>query len=161
MFSNLLNVNHYNFNKLHPAGNVGVQIHHINPIKDGEDVRFYLSLQDLNRIGDFFDDKVYPNSRYTSVGGNGISNQAIYKVLIGTSIQDTLDSDLSNDIEIISGDLLNGKATVGVSLVKNSIVLLRPIVNHNNIITNKEAITNLPTFNLNIVVFIIKLIIKK
>ena len=87
IFSQLSNVNHYNFNKLHPAGNVGVQIHHINPIKNEKDVRFYLSLQDLNRIGDFFDNKVYPVSRYTSVGGNGISNQAIYKVLIACILQ--------------------------------------------------------------------------
>ncbi len=41
-----------------------------------------------------------------------MSNQAIYKVLIGTSIKDILDSNLSDDVEIISGDLLNGKTTV-------------------------------------------------
>ena len=111
IFSNLSNVNHYSFNKLHPAGNVGVQIHHIDPIKDGEDVRFYLSLQDLSRIGYFFDGKDYPSSRYISVGGNGANSQAIYKTLIGTSIQDILDSNFSNDAEIISGDVLNGAIT--------------------------------------------------
>ena len=112
IFSNLSNVNHYSFNKLHPAGNVGVQIHHIDPIKDGEDVRFYLSLQDLSRIGYFFDGKDYPSSRYISVGGNGANNQAIYKALIGTSIQDILDSNFSNDAEIISGDVLSGTITL-------------------------------------------------
>ena len=109
IFSNLTNVNHYSFNSLHPAGNVGVQMHHIDPIKDGHDARFYLSLQDLGRIGGYFDGGGYPNSRYISIGGNGITNQAIYKILIGTSIQDTLGLDLSDDIEIISGDVLSGK----------------------------------------------------
>jgi Na+-transporting NADH:ubiquinone oxidoreductase subunit A len=112
IFSNLSNVNHYSFNNLHPAGNIGVQIHHIDPIKNGDDIRFYLTLQDLVRIGEFFNMEDYPNLRYISIGGNGIDNQAIYKVLIGTSIQDIIDSDLSNDIQIISGDVLNGKITV-------------------------------------------------
>ena len=112
IFSKLVNVKHYNFNKLHPAGNVGVQMHHINPIKDGEDVRFYLSLQDLSRIGDFFDGNQYPNSRYISIGGNGMTNQGIYKVLIGTSIKNIIASNLSDDVQIISGDVLNGKVTI-------------------------------------------------
>ena len=39
-------VKHYTFNNLHPAGNIGVQIHHINPIKNADDdCRWYLSLQ--------------------------------------------------------------------------------------------------------------------
>ena len=109
IFSKLSNVNHYSFNKLHPAGNVGVQIHHIDSIKDGEDIRFYLSLQDLSRIGDFFDGNQYPNSRYISVGGNGVNSQAIYKVLIGTAIRDILDPNLLDDVQIISGDVLSGK----------------------------------------------------
>ena len=53
-FSKLNNVNHYTFNTLHPAGNVGIQIHHIDPIKNANDTRWYLSLQDLNRIGQYF-----------------------------------------------------------------------------------------------------------
>ena len=48
-----ITVNHYTFNKIHPSGNVGVQIHHIDQIKDGVDTRWYLSVQDLNRIGEF------------------------------------------------------------------------------------------------------------
>ena len=112
LFTKLDNVNHYSFNKLHPAGNVGVQIHHIDPIKSANDIRFYLSLQDLNRIGVFFNESCYPNSRYFSVGGNGVKNQAIYKALIGTSIQNILNSNLIDDTQIISGDVLSGKITV-------------------------------------------------
>ena len=63
-FSILNNVNHFTFNKLHPAGNVGVQIHHIDPIKNGNDTRWYLSLQDLNRMGNFFNTKEYPITKH-------------------------------------------------------------------------------------------------
>ena len=110
VFSNLDSVKHYNFNKLHPAGNVGVQIHHIDPIKNGHDTRWYLSLQDLNRIGEFFNGNAYPNLRYISVGGNGITNQAIYKIIIGTPIKDILQNTSLDDTQIISGDVLSGKA---------------------------------------------------
>ena len=110
IFSKLNAINHYSFNKLHPAGNVGVQIHHIDPIKNGNDTRWYLSLQDLNRIGAFFNGGEYPNSRYISVGGNGITNQAIYKIIIGTPIKDILKDNLLDNAQIISGDVLSGKA---------------------------------------------------
>ena len=110
IFSNLTDVNHYSFNNLHPAGNVGVQIHYIDPIKNENDTRWYLSLQDLNRIGMFFNGYKYPNSRYISVGGNGITNQAIYKIVIGTPIRDILKNNLLDNTQIISGDVLNGKA---------------------------------------------------
>ncbi|MBI65687.1 MAG: hypothetical protein CMG64_05300 [Candidatus Marinimicrobia bacterium] len=107
-FENLKNVNHYSFNKLHPAGNVGVQIHHINPISDANDLRWYISLQDLNRIGEFFTTGKYPNRRYINISGNGLKNTGIYDVLIGTPNSEYLDL-LDVDLRIISGDVLNGK----------------------------------------------------
>ena len=107
-FSFLKGVNFYQFNKLHPAGNVGVQIHHIDPIKNGLDQRWYLSLQDLDRIGQFFSTGKYPNFKYYSVGGNGCKKQAIYKAVIGSPITIfpfTIDD---NSLRIISGDVLSG-----------------------------------------------------
>ena len=106
--SDLNNVNHFSFNKLHPAGNVGIHIHNIDPIKNSDDTRWYLSLQDLNRIGQFFSTNDYPKYKYVNIGGNGTSRPAIRRVLIGTKIKDILD-DISSDICLISGDVLNGK----------------------------------------------------
>ena len=77
-FASLNNVNFYSFNTLHPAGNVGIQIHHIDPIKDSTDYRWYLSLQDLDRMGQFFETGIYPNYKYLSIGGDAANNQAIY-----------------------------------------------------------------------------------
>ena len=110
-FNSLNNMNFFNFNTLHPAGNVGIQIHHIDPIKDSKDYRWYLSLQDLNRIGHFFETGIYPIYKYISVGGNSANNQAIYKTLIGTSIYHLQNISNDKNIRIISGDVFNGKET--------------------------------------------------
>ena len=105
----LKNVTHSKFNKLHPAGNVGIQIHNIDPIKDANDVVWYLSLQDLHRIGEFFNKGLYPNYKYYSIGGNVLNNPKYVKAMIGTPINTLLkDEDVSETNRIISGDVLNG-----------------------------------------------------
>ena len=109
-FSELENVNFYKFNQLHPSGNVGIQIHHIDPIKDANDTRWYLSLQDLNRIGQYFNKNKYPNYKYYSIGGNGVKNPGYYKAIIGTPIKNILTSSDDN-LRYISGDVLNGTET--------------------------------------------------
>ena len=107
-FKNLKNVNHYTFNNLHPAGNVGVQIHYIDPIKNAHDTRWYLSLQDLNRIGQFFKEPDYPIYKYVSIGGDGFDEPAYYKHVLGTPISSFVKNNNEN-FRIISGDLLSGK----------------------------------------------------
>jgi len=107
-FEELNNVNHYSFNNLHPAGNVGVQIHHIKPISNSNDARWYISPQDLNRIGEFFTTGKYPNRRYINAGGNGLKANMVYDILIGTPIADFVELK-ETQLRIISGDVLNGK----------------------------------------------------
>ena len=107
-FFSLNNVNHSTFNKLHPAGNVGIHIHYIDPIQKSDDTRWYLSLQDLNRIGQFFSKNGYPVYKYVNVGGSGVTNPSIRKIRIGTKVNDIL-IDIPKDIALISGDVLNGK----------------------------------------------------
>ena len=111
IFNNLKNVKHYTFNNLHPSGNVGVQIHHIDPIKNSEDVRLYLSIQDLNRIGQFYSNKEYPIYKYISAGGSALNKPSYYKQIIGTPISDIIKNDYDNNSAIISGDVLSGKKT--------------------------------------------------
>ena len=101
-------VNHYSFNNLHPAGNVGVQIHHITPISNSNDARWYISPQDLNRIGEFFTTGKYPNRQYVNAGGNGLNTNIMYNILIGTPISHFIDLK-EDELRIISGDVLNGE----------------------------------------------------
>jgi len=107
----LKNVNHYTFNKLHPAGNVGIQIHHVDPIKNGKDLRLYLTLQDVNRIGEFYTKKKYPVHKYISIGGDGFNNPSFCKHIIGTPIVDIIQKDYSGLSRIVSGDILSGNET--------------------------------------------------
>ena len=53
----------------HPCGNVGVQIHHINPINKG-DVVWYLDPQDVITIARLFTEGKYDVSRIISVSGS-------------------------------------------------------------------------------------------
>ncbi len=149
-FTDLNNVNHFSFNKLHPAGNVGVHIHNIDSIKNSDDTRWYLSLQDLNRMGQFFDTEDYPKYKYVNVGGNSINNPAIRKVLIGTKIKDILD-EIPSDVCLISGDVLNGKKTSSEASVgcHDEIISLIKTDNKRNFLGwlmpgfNKYSLTNL------------------
>ncbi len=109
-FEGLKNINFFGINKLHPAGNVGVQIHHLDPIVNSGDTRWYLSLQDLNRIGYFFTHKKFFNYKFYSVGGNAVKNPCYYKTIVGTPINQMIS--ISNDnTRLISGDILSGNET--------------------------------------------------
>ena len=109
-FSDLKNINFYKVNKLHPSGNVGIQIHHIDPIKNADDTRWYLSMQDLNRIGFYFNNNKFFNYKYYSIGGNGVHIPSYYKTLIGTPINKITEFSESI-VRFISGDLLSGNET--------------------------------------------------
>jgi Na+-transporting NADH:ubiquinone oxidoreductase subunit A len=148
--ADLNNVNHFSFNDLHPAGNVGVHIHNIDPIKNSDDTRWYLSLQDLNRMGQFFDTGNHPKYKYVNVAGNATHNPAIRKVLIGTKIKDIL-GDIPSDVCLISGDVLSGKKTSGDASIgcHDEIISLIKIDNKRNFLGwlmpgfNKYSLTNL------------------
>ncbi len=109
-FTGLKNTKFFGINKLHPAGNVGVQIHHLDPIVNANDTRWYLSLQDLNRIGYFFTNKKFFNYKLYSVGGNAVKNPCYYKTIVGTPIDQMINIS-SDNARVISGDVLSGNET--------------------------------------------------
>lgn len=93
----------------HPAGNVGVQIHHIDPINKGE-VVWYLSPQDVVIIGKLFAEGIFDASRTIAVAGSQVDKPKYYKTIVGTSIKNILtDAGLKKgDNRIISGSILSG-----------------------------------------------------
>ena len=70
---------------MHPAGNVGVQIHHIDPINK-DDIIWYLSPQDVITIATLFKDGKYDASRIIAVSGSQIKTPRYYRAIAGTSI---------------------------------------------------------------------------
>jgi Na+-transporting NADH:ubiquinone oxidoreductase subunit A len=96
------------FNGPHPAGNVGVQIHHIKPINKGEIV-WGLGYQDVLILGRVFTQGVYDSSRYITVCGSQIEKPLYHKVKIGASLKPLLEGNVkAGNNRYISGNVLTG-----------------------------------------------------
>ena len=111
-FSKLQNVTLHTFTGKHPAGNVGVQIHHINPISKGETV-WTVSLVMLAAIGKLFNTGKYDVRRKIAVTGPKVNTPAYVEGYPGISMKDLKDFyNASEELRFISGDVLTG-ANVG------------------------------------------------
>jgi Na+-transporting NADH:ubiquinone oxidoreductase subunit A len=93
----------------HPAGNVGVQMHHIDPINKGE-VVWYLEPQDVISIARLFTEGKYDISRIIALAGPQVVKPKYYRIISGASIANLLVDNLKEgDNRIISGDVLTGQ----------------------------------------------------
>ena len=93
----------------HPAGNVGIHIHHIDPINVGETV-WYMDFQDLISLGKFLTDGKIHNTRLITLSGEQLENPAHCEVLKGSNIKSIIKDDLDiSKSRIINGDVLTGK----------------------------------------------------
>ena len=112
IFTDAKNVTQNKFKGEHPAGNVGVQIHHISPITSSDDIVWYLSPQSVADIGEFISVGKYPTQKVITVAGSLISSPTYVKITKGTSIDDILKGRLSSEDKsrIISGDVLSGES---------------------------------------------------
>ena len=93
----------------HPAGNVGVQIHHIDPIVNKTDIRWYLDVNALIDLGHFYEKKSYNPYKVTSISG-AVSDLSYQKVVKYQSL-DTMLSDYEfkeDKHRIVGGDILSG-----------------------------------------------------
>lgn len=108
-FSNISQATVHTFSGPHPAGNVGVQIHHISPIKKGE-VAWTIDPQDVAVIGQLVKEGIYNPTRVISVAGNGIENSSYYSVNQGVALKELVASANENS-RIIDGDVLTGETT--------------------------------------------------
>ncbi|MBO5419072.1 MAG: Na(+)-translocating NADH-quinone reductase subunit A [Bacteroidales bacterium] len=107
-FHRIENVIQHTFSGKHPAGNVGVQIHHISPIKKGETV-WTVSLLMLAAIGKLFNTGKYDVSRKIAVTGPMAEGPAYVTGYPGIAIKDLKDFfNPSLDLRFISGDVLTG-----------------------------------------------------
>lgn len=97
----------------HPSGNVGVQIHHIDPVNKGEAV-WCVNPQDVLIIGRLFSEGKFDASRIMALAGSQVKNPKYYKTLIGSSVKNMIaDAGLKNGISrIISGNVLTGKQII-------------------------------------------------
>ena len=109
--SELENFNVNFFNGPHPSGNVGVQIHHIDPINSG-DIVWVLNPEDVAIIGEFFKTGEFNPTRTLAVSGPPVKSPKYFRLTIGAQLDSVLSNvDLVEDTELryINGNVLTGK----------------------------------------------------
>ena len=107
-FHKIENVIQHTFEGKHPAGNVGVQIHHISPIRKGETV-WTVSLLMLAAIGKLFNTGKYDVRRKIAVTGPKAIEPAYVDGYPGIAIKDVAEFyNASENLRFVSGDVLTG-----------------------------------------------------
>jgi len=92
----------------HPAGNVGIQIHHLNPVNKGETV-WVVNPQDVRIIGRLFTEGKYDATCTVALTGSEVENPRYYHLLKGASLKDLFSEQVKNpNVRYISGNVLTG-----------------------------------------------------
>jgi len=103
------NVEINRFKGPHPAGNVGIQIHKLDPINKG-DVVWVVQPQDVVAIGRLFRTGKYDPSVIVALTGARVEKPQYYKTIRGAEVAPMLENQLKQeDNRVISGNVLNGK----------------------------------------------------
>ena len=109
VFTNSKGVQFNYFTGPHPSGNIGVQIHHIDPINKGDTV-WYLYPQDVLTIGRLFLEGRYNATKVIALTGSEVLKPRYYRVIAGTSITELITGNLNEgNLRFISGNVFTGK----------------------------------------------------
>ncbi|MFG6353901.1 MAG: Na(+)-translocating NADH-quinone reductase subunit A [Alistipes sp.] len=106
-------VEHHTFEGKHPAGNVGVQIHHIDPVAKGEIV-WSMNIQDVAVLGRLFLTGRLDMSKTVAVAGSEIDKPQYCRIIAGAPVRSLLDGNVCKQqagaaVRIISGNVLTGR----------------------------------------------------
>lgn len=99
--------NHY-IRGPHPAGNVGIQIHHIDSLKPGK-IIWTIDAQHVVTLGRLFLKGQFDPRMVMTVGGPSSSDPIHISTRIGSSIKTMIDGRMKDEPKrIVSGDILTG-----------------------------------------------------
>jgi Na+-transporting NADH:ubiquinone oxidoreductase subunit A len=108
IFSQVQGVELNKFSGPHPSGNVGVQIHHIDPIGKA-DLVWTINPYGVIQIGKLFLNGVYDASKVIAVAGSEIKSPQYYTTYTGASVKRFLAGNLKQEnVRVISGNVLTG-----------------------------------------------------
>jgi Na+-transporting NADH:ubiquinone oxidoreductase subunit A len=104
------NVEINTFSGKHPVGNVGVQIHHLDPINKGEIV-WFVNPQDVIIIGRLFLEGILNATKIVALAGSELKRTGYHKIIAGACIKSFVDNNLIDDANprYISGNVLSGQ----------------------------------------------------
>lgn len=95
----------------HPAGNVGIQIHHVNPIRKG-DVVWYVHPQDVIIMGRLFREGRYRPDRVVALTGSCVTTPQYYRVVTGQQLSALTEGRLKGLFtRLVQGNVLTGQTT--------------------------------------------------
>lgn len=109
-FSGIKNIEITQFSGPHPAGNVGIQIHHISPISKG-DIVWTITPQEVIYIGRLFETGKVDLTKIIALTGSEVKVPKYYKVTHGTHLSALLKDATKQNVKerFISGNVLTGK----------------------------------------------------
>lgn len=97
------------FSGPHPAGNVGVQIHHLDPINKG-DVVWTVNPSGVVQIGKAVLEGIYDSSKTIAVTGSELTKPAYVNTYAGANVSTFVKGNLkSGHVRVISGNVLTGE----------------------------------------------------
>ncbi len=92
----------------HPAGNISVQVFHIDRLRPKE-IIWYLHPVDVARVGEFFLEGRYPAEKVVALAGTGLEKRVYVKTVEGAQIKEVLQEQPdAAEFRFISGDVLTG-----------------------------------------------------
>ncbi len=100
------------FTGKHPVGNVGVQIHHVDPVSKG-DLVWTINVQDLAIVGRFFNEGKLDMTKIVALAGSEVKSPKYYQIISGAPISSMLKGNLKaqaegDSVRVISGNVLTG-----------------------------------------------------
>lgn len=102
------NVEITTFKGPHPSGNVGIQIHHIDPINKG-DLVWFAGVQDVITIGNLFKQGIYNPEIIVALAGSEVKEPAYFKTRRGACITKIVEGNVKEGtVRYISGNVLTG-----------------------------------------------------
>lgn len=109
LYLNTKGVEIHRFSGPHPAGNAGIQIHHVMPVNKGETV-WTIKPQEVAALGNLFTTGKHDFSRTIVVAGSEIKKPAYYHTVVGACIAPYISNNINTDehVRLISGNVLTG-----------------------------------------------------
>ncbi|MDH5602334.1 MAG: Na(+)-translocating NADH-quinone reductase subunit A [Cyclobacteriaceae bacterium] len=109
MFAHAKDVQINKFHGPHPSGNVGIQIHHLDPINKGEIV-WTITPFGVIQMGKLFLEGIYDASKKVALVGPEVKNPQYYQTYTGSSIRTFVKDNVKTDNpRYISGNVLTGE----------------------------------------------------
>lgn len=108
-FSDVQGVQVNKFSGPHPSGNVGVQIHHIDPIGKGELV-WTINPYGVTQIGKLFLNGVYDAAKVVAITGSEAKKAVYVQTYLGCCVDSFVAGNTKSDhFRVVSGNVLTGE----------------------------------------------------